>query len=209
MIAQLYDIHGKSIFKSEEDSLKFNLTKFIQKAKANNVDITKVDIAETVSKLNDVSDPNVKNTIQSVIIVDDDTTLLQLCQEQIARLGHYVESYDSAESAITAIKGDPGKFSWLLTDNNMPGENGSVLAKEVKRRFPHMKVAIITGEVQGVDKDVFDFDVEQIISKPVNRTILSMTLGFNVINKKVQSLDNVIQMNKPVEYANNDKKEVA
>ena len=78
-----------------------------------------------------------------VLVVEDDSSLGKIVVEIISALGHEARWVESAEEARRILKKE--NFDFLLSDFNLPGENGLELATFVRDNFPGMPVVIMTG----------------------------------------------------------------
>ena len=173
--AKLFNFVGEVIYEEEFSLKKFLFMKFYNNALKSGVDVDDIDIQQSIKKLN--NEPELM--IRSVMVVDDDEIVREGYLDSLSRLCHYVEAYDGSDSAYYAFKEDPDKFDTVLTDNVMPEStcSGSQLAKALKDLSSRVKVHIVTGEVSSVDNDIFDYDVENTISKPIDEYTFSMTIG--------------------------------
>jgi two-component system cell cycle response regulator len=87
----------------------------------------------------------------SIIIVDDDSSLLQMLKERFMVEGYLCETTASAESALELIR--KTSFDILLTDITFPEMDGFELTKKVKKLRPETMVIIMTGFI-----DTFSYD---------------------------------------------------
>ncbi|MFC2171260.1 response regulator [Acidobacteriota bacterium] len=79
----------------------------------------------------------------SVLVVDDDASIRDVCTHMISSLGHKVDqAADGVEGWLKLAK---NKYDLILTDMNMPGMTGSELLAEIKRELPNTEVVMMTG----------------------------------------------------------------
>ncbi len=78
-----------------------------------------------------------------VLVVEDNFLLREIVGEIISFLGHEVCLVRSSEEAREILEKE--KFDFLLTDFNLPGENGLQLAIFVRDNFPGMPIIMMTG----------------------------------------------------------------
>jgi DNA-binding NtrC family response regulator len=81
----------------------------------------------------------------SILLVDDDSDLLQFVTTMLARYGYNVLPADNPESALNIHNQRKGEIGLLLTDVIMPGMNGPDLAQAVLRRDPDIKILFMSG----------------------------------------------------------------
>jgi two-component system sensor histidine kinase/response regulator len=106
----------------------------------------------------------------SVLIVDDDTALLQALPQALRlRMGGVtVETADSAAAALDRIATQD--YDAIVTDIKMPGMDGLTLLGEIRTRRPDTPTLIITGHgendlvVRALRGGACDF-----IQKPIDR----------------------------------------
>jgi CheY-like chemotaxis protein len=88
------------------------------------------------------------NLVGSVLVVDDDAGVRLVVAEQLRDLGIAVSEADSASQALALL--DTGILAeFVLSDFAMPGMDGLDLLESVRRKWPHVKGAIMTGNPQG------------------------------------------------------------
>ena len=80
---------------------------------------------------------------RSVLIIDDDETILDLLQEFLRMQGFSVDTASCAEEAIQQLKQCP--YNAIITDLNLPGASGMELLKQVRLDYPETTVVVVTG----------------------------------------------------------------
>ncbi|HEY6923888.1 MAG TPA: response regulator [Steroidobacteraceae bacterium] len=102
-----------------------------------------------------------------VLYLDDEESLVFLVTRLLERLGYEACGFTSAEEALAAFKGDPARYSLVLTDLSMPGSNGLEFARDVLAVAPGSKVAILSGNVEEADvMRARALGVRAVIQKP-------------------------------------------
>jgi two-component system cell cycle sensor histidine kinase/response regulator CckA len=82
---------------------------------------------------------------ETLLIVDDDKSILHLILDTLQPLGYTLIDATCAEEVLEFIERSDGKFDLLLTDMVMPGMNGRDLARKVKEKYPETKVIFMSG----------------------------------------------------------------
>ena len=102
-----------------------------------------------------------------VLIVDDESDLLEVTSSYVQDLGFKVIPATDGNLALQMLERNPD-IEYLLTDIVMPGGlNGVSLAQEVRKRQPNVKVLYMSGFPSGViaDKSGIELDAP-LITKP-------------------------------------------
>jgi PAS domain S-box-containing protein len=82
---------------------------------------------------------------ETVMLVDDEETLVRLGEEIIARLGYEPVGYTSPVEALEAFRTDPQRFDVVLSDETMPGMTGSQLAERIRAIDANVPIVLMSG----------------------------------------------------------------
>jgi signal transduction histidine kinase/ActR/RegA family two-component response regulator len=82
---------------------------------------------------------------ETVMIVDDQRSLVALAEETLAALGYEPAGFDSSVAALQAFRAEPQRFDLILTDETMPDLGGVELAREIRRVRPELPVVLMSG----------------------------------------------------------------
>ncbi|USU05574.1 histidine kinase famiy protein [Sphingomonadaceae bacterium OTU29LAMAA1] len=115
-----------------------------------------------------------KRGTETVLVVEDQVDVGDYAETVLSEFGYTVLRADNANEALTLLDGS-GHIDLLFSDLIMPGGmNGVMLAREVKRRRPKMRVLLTTGyaesSIERVDARGAEFD---LIQKPYKRSELA------------------------------------
>ncbi len=80
---------------------------------------------------------------KTVLIVDDERSALDFCQEILKSQGFRVEAAESGERALEILENRPVDI--VLTDVRMPGMDGMDLLRAAKDKYPEVDVVVMTG----------------------------------------------------------------
>jgi two-component system, cell cycle sensor histidine kinase and response regulator CckA len=100
---------------------------------------------------------------KSIIVVDDEHDLVDLFSDALSSYGYDVSAFTDPILALESIKGNPGKYSLLITDFMMNKMNGCELGIKVKELNHNIQVILIT-VYENIDGNVLNFEH---INKPI------------------------------------------
>jgi len=83
-----------------------------------------------------------KNDLNHILVVDDESSLRLVLSEVLAEEGYHVTSAGSAEEALKLF--EKQRFELVFCDIVMPGMSGIELLQQVKQHYPQTEVIIIT-----------------------------------------------------------------
>lgn len=85
----------------------------------------------------------------TILVVDDETDLLDLARKWLESFGYCVETESSPETALEKIK--TGRYDLLFTDIVMPGKiDGLALAAEARSVCPALKILLTSGYAESM-----------------------------------------------------------
>ncbi len=106
-----------------------------------------------------------QNAEKTVLVVDDENDVLDIVAEMISDLGYRVQGVSSGEEALELISKTP--VDLVISDVDMRGMNGISLARWIKKRFPHLPMAMMTAHAgEDVLSMVKHKVVDSLILKP-------------------------------------------
>ena len=113
--------------------------------------------------------------VGSVLVVDDDESVRLILSEQLRDLGLEVAVAEDGEHALAMLKNGAAATEFVLTDFTMPGLDGMALLAAIRKKYPRIKGAIMTGNPQeslrGCDPGT------PVIHKPINPLELKRLLA--------------------------------
>lgn len=119
-----------------------------------------------------------------LLILDEDRIILQSLSQFLSRDGYDVKTTDDAADAMAQL--EASQFELLLADVNMPGIKPADFLRDIRRRFPHTVVVIITGygSIEGaveatkmgavdyLTKPIVDDEIRVVVEKAVRQQSL-------------------------------------
>lgn len=112
-----------------------------------------------------------------VLIVDDERIIRVTTADDLRDAGHEVQEFSSAKAVLQYLRENSKKADVLLTDLKMPDMDGLSLTKEVRARYPHIYVLLMTAHAS-VDSavEVMKLGAYDYIQKPFNMDELLISL---------------------------------
>ncbi|MDY6903776.1 MAG: PAS domain-containing protein [Thermodesulfobacteriota bacterium] len=104
---------------------------------------------------------------ETLLVVEDDSTLLHISIMMLQKLGYTVISAESPQAAIQIAENNTAEIHMVITDVIMPGMNGKELAARLQAMRPSMKCLFMSGYTADIiaHKGVLDKD-RHFIQKP-------------------------------------------
>jgi DNA-binding NtrC family response regulator len=106
-----------------------------------------------------------------LLILDDDRIILQSLGQFLRREGYEVRTTDSAEEAGALM--ESGQIQVLLVDVNIPGMKPAEFLRDMRRRFAHVVIVVITsygsieGAVEATKMGAFDYLTKPIVDDEI------------------------------------------
>jgi diguanylate cyclase (GGDEF)-like protein len=122
---------------------------------------------------------------RSVIIIDDDESLLKLFKTELLSQGYTCKTATSGESALKLI--NKTSFDIMISDIIMPGMDGFELTEKAKKLRPDMLVIIMTGYTEDFSFDrAIEAGASDFIKKPF--TLHELTIRIQLVKMQEKLL---------------------
>ncbi len=116
----------------------------------------------------DKSDKKPLKGVEHILFVDDEPEITFMGKKMLENLGYKVSIASDSTSALEEFGNNPGKFSLLVTDQNMPNMRGTDIALKMREIQPDLKVIIITGYSEHLSEEMlFQNGISEVILKPM------------------------------------------
>lgn len=115
-----------------------------------------------------------------ILVVDDDSRILDLESLRLRRLGHTVTTCETAEEALDVLRQAPTPVDLVITDYKMPGMGGLQLTHDLQNddEMSAIPVVMMTGYREEVtEEEVHDVGVDMLLTKPVEQGELEDVLS--------------------------------
>ncbi len=123
-------------------------------------------------------EPAVLGKGQTVLLVDDETALVRLGEELLARLGYEPVGFESSAQALECFRAEPGRFDLVLSDEAMPVMTGSELAQQIRAIRPEIPIVLMSGYVSpALAARAKELDVVEILGKPLAARDIARSLS--------------------------------
>ena len=131
-----------------------------------------------------------KNQLLSVLLVDDDDSVREVCTAMLEDIGCKVVAVPGGAEALDQLKSQ--QFSLLLTDIAMPAMNGVELVREARKIAPEMPVLFASGYA---DLQVFADDLaeETVVRKPYRLAEIAARIDAVIAGERA---DNVVEFSR-------------
>ncbi len=130
---------------------------------------------------------------QSIIIVDDEQSLLDMLNQSLAQHGYVCEAYTNGKDALARVGSSSADL--LLTDIAMQGLPGLELTKTVKRIRPDMNVIVMTGFISDFSYDqAIESGASDFIKKPFTIQELLMRIKHVKMQEKLRAISNTDEL---------------
>ena len=110
-----------------------------------------------------------------MLILDEDRIIVQSLAQFLRREGYEVTGCTDAPEAMNLL--DASHFELLLADINMPGIKSAEFLRDVRRRWPHLVVIVITGygsiegAVEATKMGAFDYLTKPIVDDEIRLVV--------------------------------------
>jgi DNA-binding NtrC family response regulator len=119
-----------------------------------------------------------------LLVLDEDRIILQSLGQFLRREGYDLRTTDSPDDAIGILESN--QIELLLADINMPGVKPADFLRDIRKRFPHVVIIVITGygSIEGaveatkigafdyLTKPIVDDEIRVVVEKAVRQQSL-------------------------------------
>ncbi len=135
-------------------------------------------VGENLPVTPDADDACPRGAGETVLVVDDEATLVELAEELLADLGYEPVGFASATQALAAFKAEPERFDLVLTDELMPVLSGTALAEALHALRPVLPIMLVSGYGgPQLQARAGAAGIAEVLGKPLARTELARALA--------------------------------
>jgi CheY-like chemotaxis protein len=114
---------------------------------------------------------------QCLLVVDDESKLVELAQEMLTGLGYAPVGCTDPAAALQALRDGRQRFAAVITDERMPGLTGTQLTQALRAFAPELPVLLVSGYGGALlAQRAAEAGVNGILSKPLQRDELARAL---------------------------------
>ena len=116
-------------------------------------------------KLTDTEEKEKYRGSEKILVVDDERALRDLSKEILSQLGYQVLTVTNGQEALELLENE--KIDLVLSDVVMPLMDGYELAEQIQKRWPEIKIQMVSGFSDGRQSRLLDNVLHQnVLSKP-------------------------------------------
>jgi DNA-binding NtrC family response regulator len=107
----------------------------------------------------------------TIVVIDDEPDILRIFESSLIHAGYVVKAFSSPDKALAFFKANHESCPVVVSDVRMPGMNGFVLAREVRRIAPDTRIVLMTGfeiNMSEYEKMFPSTKIDSIIDKPIS-----------------------------------------
>ena len=106
---------------------------------------------------------------EMVLLIDDEKTILKICQEILERLGYQVITAGNSQEALEIINRIGTRIDLVMLDMIMPGMSGKEMFDKIRAIHPNIRVILSSGyTLDGQANEIMQKGCNEFIQKPFN-----------------------------------------
>lgn len=122
---------------------------------------------------------------ENLLIVDNEIEIGKGLRDSLSNLGFNADFVSNGKNALQELRNK--KYTFLITDINMPAVKGIELIKTVKKETPHINIIAMTGYDKGCAFiDLIDAGANDFISKPFDTDEMEAKIKRILIDRKIR-----------------------
>ncbi|BBO71585.1 hypothetical protein DSCA_55150 [Desulfosarcina alkanivorans] len=123
---------------------------------------------DSTARKTEAAPPALPDGNESILLVDDEKSLVEIGRHYLERLGYDVETHMNPQDALEAFRTRPERYDLVISDMNMPGMTGKHLAMEIRKIRPGIPIIMCTGFSHHLSEhDLERLSINALLMKPV------------------------------------------
>ena len=111
---------------------------------------------------------------ESILLVDDEKSILDIETRMLERLGYRVNPFESSLRALDAFMEASSRYDLVFSDMDMPHMTGDILAQKILDRYPDFPVILCTGFSSRINHQKAEkMGVKKLLMKPVTQSCMA------------------------------------
>lgn len=102
----------------------------------------------------------------TILVVEDNSTLVEMMRGILERSGFHVEAATEADEALEMIHQNPGRFQAVVTDLIMPTMTGIELIRQIRYCDNDMRILAFSGHGLGLLQKALEAGATCVLQKP-------------------------------------------
>jgi two-component system cell cycle sensor histidine kinase/response regulator CckA len=130
---------------------------------------TEVEAAKAASRKAEEAEPPARDTsgVGTVLLVEDEDPVRLFGARALRNKGYQVIEAKNGDSAIAVLEDSNEHIDLVISDVVMPELDGPGLVREVRKRYPHMKVIFISGYAEDEFRETLERESDiHFLAKP-------------------------------------------
>ncbi|MGA1824638.1 MAG: response regulator [bacterium] len=130
--------------------------------------------------------PSIPKGNESILLIDDEESILQMLQQMLERLGYRITALTSSLEALEAFRTQQDKFDLIITDQTMPNMTGDKLAEEIIKIRPDLPIILFSGFSEIIsEQKAKSIGIKEFIMKPLVKSEIAHTIR-KVLSEKIE-----------------------
>jgi DNA-binding NtrC family response regulator len=114
------------------------------------------------------ANPGAADARAAILVVDDERAVRGVVVRLLQRRGYETAEAPDAETALSILGSDPGRFRLVITDDRMPGMSGYELVAVIARIHPHVRIVLMSGFTGAAETLGAQGGILRLLAKPFN-----------------------------------------
>jgi DNA-binding NtrC family response regulator len=114
--------------------------------------------------------PGAAGATMAVLVVDDEPAVRGVVVRTLQRRGYETAEAPDAETALSMLGSQLGRFRLVITDDRMPGMSGYELVAVIARIHPDVRIVLMSGFVGAAETASTKSGMLRLLPKPFNAT---------------------------------------
>ncbi len=105
---------------------------------------------------------------ERILMEEDEIVKVEVGKKIFEKMGYKVTAFTSSLDALLSFKKDPDQFDLVITDMTMPQMTGDIMAREILKLRPQMKIILCTGYSERINAEkAIKLGISRYVEKPV------------------------------------------